>query len=86
MLDEPTKGLDPAGIRELRGHRRQFAQDQNVAVFLSSHALNEVEQVTDWIGCTALFTKQAPEKIPSRHRARPCRARGYALSRGDVQG
>jgi len=50
MLDEPANGLDPAGIRELRGHLRQFAHDQNVTVFLSSHVLNEVEQVADWIG------------------------------------
>jgi ABC-2 type transport system ATP-binding protein len=50
MLDEPANGLDPAGIRELRGHLRQFAHEQNVTVFLSSHVLNEVEQVADWIG------------------------------------
>jgi ABC-type multidrug transport system ATPase subunit len=50
MLDEPANGLDPAGIRELRGHLRQFAHDQNVTVFLSSHVLNEIEQVADWIG------------------------------------
>lgn len=50
MLDEPANGLDPAGIRELRGYLRQFAHDQNVTVFLSSHVLNEVEQVGDWIG------------------------------------
>lgn len=50
MLDEPANGLDPAGIRELRGHLRQFAHDQNVTIFLSSHVLNEVEQVAEWIG------------------------------------
>jgi len=50
MLDEPANGLDPAGIRELRAHLRQLAHDRNVTVFLSSHVLNEVEQVADWIG------------------------------------
>jgi lantibiotic transport system ATP-binding protein len=50
MLDEPANGLDPAGIRELRDHLRQLAHDHNVTVFLSSHVLNEVEQVADWIG------------------------------------
>jgi lantibiotic transport system ATP-binding protein len=50
MLDEPANGLDPAGIRELRDHLRQLAHDRNVTVFLSSHVLNEVEQVADWIG------------------------------------
>src|SRR5947207_3441207 len=50
MLDEPANGLDPAGIRELRDRLRQLAHDHNVTVFLSSHVLNEVEQVADWIG------------------------------------
>ncbi len=50
MLDEPANGLDPGGIRELREHLRQLAHDHNVTVFLSSHVLNEVEQVADWIG------------------------------------
>lgn len=50
LLDEPANGLDPAGIRELRDRLRQLARDHNVTVFLSSHVLNEVEQVADWIG------------------------------------
>jgi ABC-type multidrug transport system ATPase subunit len=50
MLDEPANGLDPAGIRELRGHLQQLARDHNVTIFLSSHVLNEVEQVADYIG------------------------------------
>jgi ABC-type multidrug transport system ATPase subunit len=50
MLDEPANGLDPAGIRELRGHLLHLAHDHNVTIFLSSHVLNEVEQVADCIG------------------------------------
>jgi ABC-2 type transport system ATP-binding protein len=50
MLDEPANGLDPAGIRELRGHLQQLAHDHNVTIFLSSHVLNGVEQVADYIG------------------------------------
>jgi len=50
MLDEPANGLDPAGTRELRGHLQQLAHDHNVTIFLSSHVLNEVEQVADYIG------------------------------------
>jgi len=50
MLDEPANGLDPAGIRELRGRLQQLAHDHNVTIFLSSHVLNEVEQVADCIG------------------------------------
>ncbi|MGD0173300.1 MAG: ABC transporter ATP-binding protein [Anaerolineales bacterium] len=47
ILDEPTNGLDPAGIQEMRGFIRSLAKDRDKTVFLSSHLLNEVEQVCD---------------------------------------
>lgn len=50
ILDEPTSGLDPAGIREMRDFIRQLAHQQGKTVFLSSHQLNEVEQVCDRVG------------------------------------
>ncbi|NJD02435.1 MAG: ABC transporter ATP-binding protein [Ruminiclostridium sp.] len=43
ILDEPTNGLDPAGIRELRDILKKLAQEENVAVFVSSHLLSEME-------------------------------------------
>ena len=46
VLDEPTNGLDPGGIRWLRRFLRAFA-DKGGTVLLSSHALNEVEQLAD---------------------------------------
>ena len=46
VIDEPTNGLDPAGIREIRGLLRDLA-DSGTAVFMSSHLLAEVEQVCD---------------------------------------
>lgn len=46
VLDEPANGLDPAGIRWMRGLLRDFA-DQGGTVLLSSHLLHEVEQVAD---------------------------------------
>ena len=46
ILDEPTNGLDPAGIREIRDLVRRLADD-GVTVFLSSHLLHEIEQVCD---------------------------------------
>ncbi len=49
ILDEPTNGLDPIGIQELRELIRSFPK-QGITVILSSHILNEVEQVVDHIG------------------------------------
>jgi ABC-type multidrug transport system ATPase subunit len=46
ILDEPTNGLDPAGMREVRDLIASLAA-QGVTVFLSSHLLHEVEQVCD---------------------------------------
>ncbi|MDX1436209.1 MAG: ABC transporter ATP-binding protein [Anaerolineales bacterium] len=47
ILDEPTNGLDPAGIQEMRSFIRELVDDHGKTVFLSSHLLNEVEQVCD---------------------------------------
>ena len=47
ILDEPTNGLDPAGIQEVRHFIRNLVDDRGKTVFLSSHLLGEVEQVCD---------------------------------------
>jgi ABC-2 type transport system ATP-binding protein len=49
ILDEPTNGLDPAGIREFRELIRSLAAG-GVTVFVSSHILAEVEQMCDDVG------------------------------------
>jgi ABC-type multidrug transport system ATPase subunit len=46
ILDEPTNGMDPSGMREVRQLLMEMA-DQGVTVFLSSHLLHEVEQICD---------------------------------------
>jgi ABC-2 type transport system ATP-binding protein len=46
ILDEPTNGLDPPGIREVRGLLRRLA-DAGTTVFVSSHLLDELQQVCD---------------------------------------
>jgi ABC-2 type transport system ATP-binding protein len=48
VLDEPTNGLDPPGVRWLRGYVRRLA-DEGRTVLLSSHALSEVEQTADHV-------------------------------------
>jgi len=52
ILDEPTNGLDPIGIQELRKLIRSFPE-LGITVILSSHILSEVEQVVDEIGIIA---------------------------------
>ncbi len=49
ILDEPTNGLDPIGIQDLRRLIKSFPE-QGMTVILSSHILSEVEQITDYIG------------------------------------
>ncbi|WP_226673672.1 ABC transporter ATP-binding protein [Rossellomorea aquimaris] len=50
ILDEPTNGLDPAGIREIRAYIRKLAQEEGMAVIVSSHLLSEMEMMCDRIG------------------------------------
>jgi len=49
ILDEPTTGLDPQGMHEVRQMIRRFAHEEGMTIFLSSHLLNEVEQI-----CTSM--------------------------------
>jgi ABC-2 type transport system ATP-binding protein len=47
ILDEPTNGLDPAGIREFRDYLRRVADQERVCVLVSSHLLSEIELMCD---------------------------------------
>lgn len=47
ILDEPTNGLDPAGIREIRDYLRNLAREKNLAIIVSSHLLSEMEMMCD---------------------------------------
>ena len=52
ILDEPTNGLDPIGVQDLRKLILSFPQ-KGITVILSSHLLSEVEQIADDIGIIA---------------------------------
>jgi len=50
ILDEPTNGLDPSGINEIRDLIRSLPKIQGVTVFVSSHILNEIELIASHVG------------------------------------
>lgn len=50
ILDEPTNGLDPAGIKEFRDLLRHLAHQQGLSVMVSSHILQEMQLMCDTVG------------------------------------
>jgi bacitracin transport system ATP-binding protein len=50
ILDEPTNGLDPIGIKEMRRLILDLAEKRNISVLISSHILSEVQQLATRIG------------------------------------
>lgn len=53
ILDEPTNGLDPAGIKELRDILKNLAHKENICVIVSSHLMSEMELMCDRVGIIA---------------------------------
>jgi ABC-2 type transport system ATP-binding protein len=50
ILDEPTNGLDPAGIKEMRELLQKLSSETGLTVFISSHILGEMQQMCDRVG------------------------------------
>lgn len=50
VLDEPTNGLDPAGMKQLRDLFRMLCTEYGISILISSHILSEVESIADSIG------------------------------------
>lgn len=50
ILDEPTLGIDPEGVRELLGLISSLSRDEGLTVLLSSHHLHQVQQICDRVG------------------------------------
>lgn len=60
ILDEPTNGLDPVGIREMREFIRFLAEEEGLSVLVSSHLLSEIQLMCDRV---AIISKGAILKI-----------------------
>lgn len=70
ILDEPTNGLDPAGIQEIRGLIASLPKQYGMTVVLSSHILNEIDQIADDIGIIhqgALVFQNSLEMLHARN-------------------
>lgn len=50
ILDEPTSGIDPEGVRELLALIKQLSRERSMTVLLSSHHLHQVQQICDRVG------------------------------------
>ena len=50
ILDEPTNGLDPAGIQEIRELIKKLPETLGTTVLISSHLLSEIEQMAEYVG------------------------------------
>ena len=62
LLDEPTNGLDPAGVAEIRELIVALARQEGATVIVSSHILSEIEQMADVVGiiCAGRLRYQGP--------------------------
>jgi len=81
ILDEPTNGLDPQGTREVRSLIRQIAAD-GITVFVSSHLLAEVEQVSSHVGVMRVGKLVFQGSLPELRRTGAAR---ISIRTGDVE-
>ncbi|MGL4597387.1 MAG: ABC transporter ATP-binding protein [Bacteroidia bacterium] len=73
ILDEPTNGLDPNGILEMRALLRQLNQEKKMTILVSSHLLSEIEKLVTHVGIinkgNILFQGTLPELMQKQEQA-----------------
>ncbi|SDE06656.1 ABC-2 type transport system ATP-binding protein [Paenibacillus sp. UNCCL117] len=88
ILDEPTNGLDPAGIRELRDYLRKLTRDEGITVIVSSHLLSEMELMCDRVAIIQrgrlVDIKPIGELVAGANVARTYRIETDAVDEGTV--
>ncbi|MCO4744270.1 MAG: ABC transporter ATP-binding protein [Proteobacteria bacterium] len=63
ILDEPTNGLDPRGMAEMRDLIRSLARNEQITILISSHLLAEVQQVCNRVGILSAGRLQAEGEV-----------------------
>ncbi|HEY9060710.1 MAG TPA: ABC transporter ATP-binding protein [Pseudobacteroides sp.] len=94
ILDEPTNGLDPAGIAEFRHLIRRLAYEEGMAVFISSHILSELQLVCDTVAIVSKgrvvksvkVSEIAGDEIVEWHLNNPSRALQILMERWNING
>lgn len=70
ILDEPVNGMDPSGIREIRDLFRMLSKEFGMTLLISSHILQEIEQLADTIGVInhgKLLEEVSMEQVRGKH-------------------
>ncbi|MNJ50756.1 putative ABC transporter ATP-binding protein YxlF [compost metagenome] len=67
ILDEPTNGLDPAGIQEMRELICSLPQQYGMTVVVSSHLLSEIDQIATNVGIISQGELVFQDKLPTLH-------------------
>jgi ABC-2 type transport system ATP-binding protein len=70
ILDEPVNGMDPSGIREIRDLFRMLSKEYGMTLLISSHILQEIEQLADTIGVInhgKMLEEISMEQVRGRH-------------------
>lgn len=64
ILDEPTNGLDPAGMKKIRTLLKTMCEEKGISIMISSHILSEIESVADTVGviCAGELVKEITMK------------------------